>query len=90
MAMWQFDSLDEMKKCCGHMAEEFRSHGLDAWADAIYGFSYNAYTTPTEYLGELRIVFTELLSHKESLPFESIPDMEAAIQAINEAFGQND
>lgn len=88
-AVWQFDSLDEMKKFCGHIAEEFGNHGLKTWADAIYGFSYNAYTTPTEYLGELRIAFAEILSHKESLPSALIPDIKAAVQAINQAFGEN-
>jgi hypothetical protein len=77
-----------MKKFCGHVALEFTKHGLDEGANAIQKFSYNSYTTPSEYLGELRFALTEIISHKALLPSLLIPDMEAAVQAINKAFGQ--
>jgi hypothetical protein len=51
------------------------------------GFSYNSYTTSSEYLGEFRILLEDLIRENILSEDKIKIEVNAAIEAINKAFG---
>ena len=85
---WCFTDLQSMKKFASYVSSKLNSIGENKWAEEIDFYSTNTFTTPTEYLGELKIALKQLLREKQSsLTGDLITDIELAIEAINKAFG---
>jgi hypothetical protein len=57
-----FDSLDDMKEFAKLLYEELMKISQVELAEEIKFFSYNTYTTSSEYLGELKFVLERILS----------------------------
>lgn len=86
---WHFNDLQNMKDFINHLSSQLQQIGENKWADEMNFFSYNTYTTSSEYLGELRMALQKLLKEKQStLPAALKRHVDSAIDAINKAFGQ--
>ena len=82
----QFNKLDDMKEFAEYLAGELIKLGYDDKAKMVYEFSYNSYTTSSEYLGEFKILLEDLIKenmfHKDKIKSE----ISIAVKAINKAF----
>jgi len=82
------NSLDDMKQFAKHLTGVLYRLGYSENAKTVEAFSYNSFTTSSEYLGELRIVLKELIQSDLPIEAEIIAEVKTAIQAIDRAFGQ--
>ena len=84
---FEFNSLDDMKGFAKYLSKELKNFGYKDKSKMVNEFSYNSYTTSSEYLGEFRILLEDL-KKQNVLDEDNIKlGMEAAIKAINRAFG---
>ena len=83
----QFNKLSDMKEFAKYLSGELIKLGFNDRAKIIDEFSYNSYTTSSEYLGEFRILLQDLI--KENIFDEDKIKLELviAVKAINKAFG---
>jgi hypothetical protein len=85
----QFNSLNDMKKFAEYLSEILMQLGYNDKVMLVKEFSYNSFTTSSEYLGELRIILNEL-NRSNILTDDRVKfEVETAIQAINKAFGSS-
>jgi len=84
---FEFNDLNDMKEFAKHLSKELENFGYKDKSEMVNGFSYNSYTTSSEYLGEFRVLLEDLKKQK-ILEGENIKlEVDAAIKAINKAFG---
>ena len=83
----QFNQLSDMKEFAKYLSGELIKLGYNDRAKMVDEFSYNSYTTSSEYLGEFRLLLEDLI--KENILTEDKIKLEIAIavKAINKAFG---
>jgi hypothetical protein len=66
----KFNSLADMKELAKNLSDELNKIDEIELAEQIMLFSYNAYTTSSEYLGELKFVLERILKgNRKSLLF---------------------
>ncbi|MEW9700825.1 hypothetical protein [Paenibacillus sp. SI8] len=86
---WEFNDIQNMKEFSGFVSSELSKIGEQRLAEELSFFTTNTFTTSTEYLGELRILFNEVLVEKKAYFSDELNSSIAlAIKAINKAFGQ--
>lgn len=87
---WQFNDLQEMKDFSKYLSLQLTSLGDKHWAAEFNNFSYNSYPTPTEYLGELRVVLQSFLKEKQGQLSQEVEELSVrAVKAIDRAFGNS-
>lgn len=84
--LWEFNSLQDLKDFSVFISDELANLGKDNLAAEVKEFSFNTYTTSSEYLGELRITLNKVLSEGNTLNQEIRVCITKAIQAINKAW----
>lgn len=83
---FKFNNLNDMKEFAKYLSKELENFGDKDNSKMVNQFSYNSYTTSSEYLGEFRILLEDLKKQKV-LEDENIRlQVDAAIKAINKAF----
>lgn len=76
-----------MKEFAKYLSKELENFGHKDKSKMVNEFSYNSYTTSSEYLGEFRILLEDL-KKQNVLDDDNIKlEVDAAIRAINKAFG---
>lgn len=84
---FEFNSLNDVKEFAKYLSKELENFGYKDKSKMVYEFSYNSYTTSSEYLGEFRILLEDL-KKQNVLDDDNIKiEVDAAIRAINKAFG---
>lgn len=82
----QFDKLDDMKELAKYLAGVLIKLGYNDRAKIVYEFSYNSYTTSTEYLGEFKILLEDLIKENVFHEDKIKAEISVAVKAINKAF----
>lgn len=84
---FEFNNLNDMKEFAKYLSKKLESFGYKDKSKMVNEFSYNSYTTSSEYLGEFRILLEDL-KKQNVLKDENIKlGVDSAIKAINKAFG---
>lgn len=83
----QFNQLSDMKEFAEYLSNELVRLGYNDKSKMVSGFSYNSYTTSSEYLGEFRILLEDLIRQNILSEDKIKIEVNAAIKAINKAFG---
>lgn len=81
-----FNSLDDMKEFAKHLSEELMKISQVELAEEIKFFSYNTYTTSSEYLGEFKFILERILSEVNHPHFVQVDKIKDAIKEIRKAF----
>ena len=75
-----------MKEFATYLSRELEEMGYKDKSKMVNEFSYNSYTTSSEYLGEFRILLEDL--KKENIFNNKVKtEVDFAIKVINKAFG---
>lgn len=82
----QFNSLDDMKRFANLLSDELIKIGQIELAEEIKFFSYNTYTTSSEYLGELMLVLERIVPEINNPYFSQAEKIKEAINKIKDAF----
>jgi len=83
---FKFNHLDDMKEFATYLSRELEEMGYKDKSKMVNEFSYNSYTTSSEYLGEFRILLEDL--KKENIFNNKVKtEVDFAIKVINKAFG---
>lgn len=83
----QFENLNDMKKFAKYLENVLLKLGITEEANKVSAYSYNSFTTSSEYLGEFRIVLNDFNKSDISVNNEIRFEIESAINAINKALG---
>ena len=84
----EFCGLQDMKQFAKLISTELEQNNRADLALETSGFSYNSYTTSSEYLGEFRLVLKKILKEKDfTLDNKIRQSIYKAIAAIDKAFG---
>lgn len=84
---FEFNSLNDMKEFAKRLSNDLSINGYENKSKMVNEFSSNSYTTSSEYLGELRLVLKDLRKQNVLLNDNLKLEVDAAIEAINKAFG---
>jgi pyoverdine/dityrosine biosynthesis protein Dit1 len=84
---FKFEDLNDIKKFAKYLSEELERLGYNDMARMISEFSYNSYTTSSEYLGEFRFLLNDLIKQDILKDNDIKIEVENAIRTINRAFG---
>lgn len=83
---FEFDDLDDMKKFASVLSNKLDELGFNEISKDTNQFSYNSYTTSTEYLGEFKLLLERIkkqnILNDEEIEFE----IDKAIKIIERAF----
>lgn len=83
----ELKALQDMKDFAQFISDYLLANNRENLALEVEKFSYNTYTTSSEYLGELRIVLKRILLETDMILSEEVKEYIAkAIEAINKAF----
>lgn len=82
----QFNQLDDMKKFAKYLSGELTRLGYNDRAKMVDEFSYNSYTTSSEYLGEFKILLEDLMKENILIDDKIKCEVVIAVKAINKAF----
>jgi hypothetical protein len=83
----EFNSLQDIKKFAEFVSAELIRNHEEKLAVEVSTFSYNSYTTPSEYLGEFRIVLKRVLKERPTvLNEETKESILKAVETIDNAF----
>lgn len=86
----EFRDIQDLKKFANLVSSELAEKNIQDLSLEIGEFSYNSYTTSSEYLGEYRIILKKILSKVEiDLNKETKEKMLKAIEVINKAFNNS-
>lgn len=83
----QFNKLNDMKEFAKYLSGELIKFGYNDRAKMVDEFSYNSYTTSSEYLGEFRILLEDLIKENILTEDKIKSEVAIAVKAINKAFG---
>jgi len=84
---WDFNSINVLKEFAEYISKTFDSLGEAELAKEVSDFTYNSFTTSSEYLGEYRILLQKIIQEKKNkIDNELYEDIQKAINAINKAF----
>lgn len=83
---FKFSNLNDMKEFAKYLSNELDKLGYKDEAKRINEFSYNSYTTSSEYLGEFRFLLEELKKYDILKNANMLLEADRAIKAINKAF----
>jgi hypothetical protein len=83
----KYNSLNDMKEFANLLSDELNKIGQNELADEIKHFSYNTYTTSSEYLGEFMFVLERIQIEINSPYFTQKENVKDAIKEIKRAFG---
>jgi hypothetical protein len=81
-----FKTLDDMKELANLLSVELMKTDQIDLAEEIKSFSFNTYTTSSEYLGELRFVLERKLFEVNNPDFTQTGIIKEAVKEINRAF----
>jgi hypothetical protein len=83
----EFNDLQDMKEFAQYISDELMEKNRNNLALEVGEFSYNSFTTSSEYLGEFRIILKKVLSKVDIiLNKETIENISKAIKEIDRAF----
>jgi hypothetical protein len=82
----KFKTLDDMKELANLLSFELMKIDQIDLAEEIISFSYNTFTTSSEYLGELRFVLERILCEVNNPNFTQTDTIKDAVIEINKAF----
>lgn len=84
---FKFNHLNDMKEFAKYLSRELERLGYKDKSRIVSEFSYNSFTTSSEYLGEFRFLLEDLIK-QNILSDDNIKlQIDNAIRAINKAFG---
>jgi hypothetical protein len=85
----EFNSLQDIKKFAELVYNELIRNNEEKLALEVSAFFYNSYTTPSEYLGEFRIILRKVLEEGNTfLNNETKESILKAIKTIDKAFNK--
>jgi len=82
----QFNKLYDIKEFAKLLSSELIKLGYNDRAKMVDEFSYNSYTTSSEYLGEFRFLLEDLINENIFIENNMKLQVAIAIKTINKAF----
>lgn len=89
--IWNFEELQDMKEFAKYLSLELSIGGFKDLATEVDMYSYNSYTTSSEYFGEFRIVLKKVFIEVDSILEKNTGiknNILCAIEFINKAFNK--
>jgi hypothetical protein len=86
---WPFNDLKDFRDFSIYVISELESENETIFSKELKGWSNTGFSSPSEFLGELRIILNTILNEHIKLNDELRENIRDAIKAINKAFGQN-
>ena len=87
MSSIKLESYDDLHQYLVGLSKEFENRGRKEIADEVYHVSQFAFGSPTEFLGESRILLSSLVAQCSDLLFEhQTDDLKAVLVQIEDAF----
>lgn len=83
---WTFNTSEELKEFAIHIANILEEQGKFQLSKEIHSWCSTAYSTSSEYLGEIRIIMQSILAQKTLLDDAERKSIKILIEAINNAF----
>lgn len=88
MKKWSFQDPKSFQKLSSYLISELNTLGNAEYSIELNDWANTAYTTSSEYLGELRIILNKISNDSSiKLSMEAKSVVELAISTINKAFG---